>query len=184
MVGTRDARERVMSATVELLREGGLRAAAPAAIAERAGAGKMSLYRHFGGKDDLVAAALRDYLPNQVTRLLGDWNGDDPRQRVLTVFDRLAGLADDGTLSACVYVTTRLEVADANHPAAPVAGEYKDEIAKAFAEALTEMGHPDPETTARMISLQVDGAVVHAVVYGNSRPIHDARRVVEMLLDM
>jgi hypothetical protein len=38
----------------------GLDAATPAAIAERAGGGKMSLYRHFAGKDELVAEALAE----------------------------------------------------------------------------------------------------------------------------
>ncbi|MET9625838.1 TetR/AcrR family transcriptional regulator [Lentzea sp. NPDC006480] len=183
MAGTRDAKQRVMDATVELIREGGLRAAAPAAIAERAGAGKMSLYRHFGGKDELVAEALRDFLPRQLALLLGDWDDPDPRQRVLGVFDRLARFADKGTLRACVYVSTRLEVADADHPASPLAGEYKDLVTQAFAEAVEELGRKDSEAIGRMIAIQVDGAVVHAIVHGDSRPLKDARRVVEMLLD-
>jgi AcrR family transcriptional regulator len=182
MAGTRDAKQRVMDATVELIREGGLRAAAPAAIAERAGAGKMSLYRHFGGKDELVAEALRDFLPRQLALLLGDWDDKDPRRRILDVFDRLAHFADNGTLSACVYFGTRLE-AGADHPAAPLAGEYKDEVARAFTNAVKELGHKDPETIGRMISMQVDGAVVHSIVYGDSRPLKDARRIVEILLD-
>ncbi|ANZ38082.1 hypothetical protein BBK82_20470 [Lentzea guizhouensis] len=172
-----------MDATVELIREGGLRAAAPAAIAERAGAGKMSLYRHFDGKDDLVAEALKDYLPQQLALLLGPWDAPDPRQRILDVFDRLARVADNGTIKACVYVTTRLEAADASHPAAPLAVTYKNNVVKAFTDALAEMGHADPETTGRMIAMQVDAAVVHAIVYGNARPVHDARRIVEMLLN-
>ncbi|MEV6239811.1 TetR/AcrR family transcriptional regulator [Lentzea sp. NPDC051838] len=182
MAGTRDAKQRVMDATVELIREGGLRAAAPAAIAERAGAGKMSLYRHFEGKDELVAEALRGFLPEQLALLLGDWDDPDPRQRVLGVFDRLADLADNGTLSACVYVGTLLETG-ADHPAASLAAEYKDLVAGAFTKAAKEMGHSDPETVGRMIAIQVDGAVVHGLVYGDSRPLKDARRIVEMLLD-
>ena len=180
MSGTRDARQRVLHATVELLYEGGLRAAAPAAIAERAGAGKMSLYRHFDGKDDLVAAALRDYVPTQVERLLGP--DDNPRQRILAIFDRLADYAAMGTLNTCVYVTTRLELADADHPAALVATEYKREIAAALAALLREMDHPDPDSTARVISMLIDGAAVHALIAGDPGPIRDARRAVEALL--
>lgn len=171
-----------MDATVELLREGGLRAAAPAAIAERAGAGKMSLYRHFGGKDDLVAAALRDHLPTQKQRLMGTRDDRGPRQWILAVFDRLAGLADDGTLTACVYLTTRLEVADLDHPAVSVAGEYKREIVEAFAELLREIGHEDAEPTARVISMLLDGAVVHSIIAGDSAPLKDARVAVERML--
>ena len=60
MAGTRDARQRILDAAGELVTTGGLAAATPAAIAERAGAGKMSLYRHFSGKDELVAEALAE----------------------------------------------------------------------------------------------------------------------------
>ena len=60
MAGTRDARQRILEAAAELVTVGGLDAATPAAIAERAGAGKMSLYRHFSGKDELVAEALAE----------------------------------------------------------------------------------------------------------------------------
>jgi AcrR family transcriptional regulator len=60
MAGTRDARQRILDATADLVTAGGLDAATPAAIAERADAGKMSLYRHFSGKDELVAEALAE----------------------------------------------------------------------------------------------------------------------------
>lgn len=172
-----------MHATVELLREGGLRAAAPAAIAERAGAGKMSLYRHFGGKDELIAEALRDNSRGaQHKMLVGPEAEDDPRQRVLAIFDRLARRADEGTLRPCIYLTTRLEVAEADHPAAPVAGEYKREVASTLASWLREMDHSDPEFTARTISILIDGSIVHAIMLGSSAPIRDARHAVEILL--
>lgn len=171
-----------MHATVELLREGGLRAAAPAAVADRAGAGKMSLYRHFGGKDELVAEALRDHGPAQKQALIGPAVQDDPRQRVLSIFDRLASRADQGVLRPCVYLTTRLEVADANHPAVPVTAEYKRDFADTVASWLREMRHPEPEPTARMISMLIDGGIAHAIINGNSDPLRDARRAVEILL--
>ncbi|MFC0438263.1 TetR family transcriptional regulator C-terminal domain-containing protein [Kutzneria buriramensis] len=62
-------------------------------------------------------------------------------------------------------------------------GAYEEEIAKAFTDTLRELAHPDPEAAARTISLLVDGSVAHSIVYGDSTPIKDARRMVEMLLD-
>lgn len=172
-----------MHATVELLREGGLRAAAPAAIAERAGAGKMSLYRHFGGKDELIAEALRDNGPGAMHKsLVGTTVEDDPRQRILAIFDRLARRAEEGTLRPCIYVTTRLEVTDPDHPAVPVTGEYKREVADTLASWLRDLGHPEPESTARAISILIDGSIVHAIMLDSSGPIHDARHAAETLL--
>ena len=77
MAGTRDARQRILEATADLVTAGGLDAATPAAIAERAGAGKMSLYRHFSGKDELVAEALAERDLDLRAWLIGDRAGRD-----------------------------------------------------------------------------------------------------------
>ena len=172
----------MLHATVELLREGGLRAAAPAAIADRAGAGKMSLYRHFGGKDELVTEALRDYAPAQLDAVLGPEGDGDPRRRVLAIFDRIARLADEGVLTPCIYLTTRLEVADAGHPTAPVSAEYKRSVADELARWLRKLGHAEPERTANVISMLMDGAIEHSIIAGDSGPARDARAAVETLL--
>src|SRR4029077_5858493 len=94
MAGTRDARQRILEATAELVTVGGLAAATPAAIAERAGAGKMSLYRHFPGKDELVAEALAERDLDYRAWLIGDPADGTARERLLALFDRTAGRAD------------------------------------------------------------------------------------------
>src|ERR1700694_3874708 len=52
-------RDRILAAARELFYRHGIRAVGVDAIAEAAGTNKMTLYRHFGSKDDLVAAYLR-----------------------------------------------------------------------------------------------------------------------------
>jgi len=51
------ARAKLLRATAELLREGGVGAVSIEAVARRAGVAKTTLYRHFGGIDGLVFAA-------------------------------------------------------------------------------------------------------------------------------
>src|SRR5271163_4217770 len=94
MAGTRDARQRILEATAELVTVGGLDAATPAAIAERAGAGKMSLYRHFSGKDELVAEALASRDLDYREWLLGLPADGTPCERLLALFDLVASNAD------------------------------------------------------------------------------------------
>ncbi len=52
-------RERIIATARELFRKHGIRGIGVDAIAEFAGTNKMTLYRHFGSKDDLVVACLR-----------------------------------------------------------------------------------------------------------------------------
>src|SRR5215813_2710960 len=53
-------RERIISTARDLFRKHGIRGIGVDAIAEAAGTNKMTLYRHFGSKDELIAECLRD----------------------------------------------------------------------------------------------------------------------------
>src|ERR1700759_3984398 len=128
MPGKRDARQRILAATADLVTTGGLDAATPAAIAERAGAGKMSLYRHFSGKDELVAEALAERDLGYRARLVGDPADGTPHERLLALFDRVARAADraGSRFVGCPYVRARLDLPEDDHPAAPVVAAHKD----------------------------------------------------------
>jgi AcrR family transcriptional regulator len=184
MVGTRDARQRILDATAELVAVGGLDAATPAAIAERAGAGKMSLYRHFSGKDELVAEALAERDPDYRAWLIGDPAAGTPRERLLALFDRAARRADHSGSSfiGCPYVSTRLGLPDDDHPAAPVVVAHKDGMRRELAALLTEVGVPDPEQKAQVVLMLLDGAVVHSVIRGNGDPLREARAALPGLI--
>jgi len=52
-------RERILATAVELFYRHGIRAVGVDSIAEAAGTNKMTLYRHFTSKDELVAEYLR-----------------------------------------------------------------------------------------------------------------------------
>jgi AcrR family transcriptional regulator len=184
MAGTRDARERILEAAAQLVAAGGLDAATPAAIAERAGAGKMSLYRHFRGKDELVAEALAARDLDYRAWLVGDPADGTARDRLLALFDRVARRADrsGGGFIGCPYVHARLDVPDDNHPAAPVVVAHKDGIRSELAALLTEMGVPDPERRAHVVLILLDGAIVHAVIRGNGDPLREARAALPALI--
>jgi AcrR family transcriptional regulator len=184
MAGTRDARRRILEATAELVTAGGLDAATPAAIAERAGAGKMSLYRHFSGKDELVAEALAERDPGYRAWLVGDAGDGTPDERLLALFDRAASRADKSGRSfiGCPYVHARLDLPDDDHPAAGVVAAHKDGMLRDLAALLTEMGVRDPEQRAHVVLMLLDGAVVHSVIRGNGDPLRAARSALPGLI--
>src|SRR5216684_3442910 len=184
MAGTRDARQRILDAAGELVTMEGVATATPAAIAERAGAGKMSLYRHFSGKDELVAEALAERDLDYRAWLIGDPADGSARERLLALFDRGAARADQlGTsFIGCPYVAARLGLPDDDHPAAPVVVAHKDGMLRELAALLSEIGLPDPEQRAQVVLMLLDGAVVHSVIRGNGDPLRDARAALPALL--
>lgn len=184
MAGKRDARQRILDAAGELVATGGLAAATPAAIAERAGAGKMSLYRHFSGKDELVAEALAEQDLTYRVLLLGDSADVSPRERLLAMFDHAAGVADRlGTrFIGCPYVSARLDLPDDDHPAAPVVVAHKDGMLRELAALLARIGVADPEQRAEVVLMLLDGAVVHSVIRGSGDPLREARAALPALI--
>ena len=112
--------------------------------------------------------------PSTGRRLLGAPVGT-PRERVERMLDAAADRADRPGYRGCAYVDTRVEVADPDHPVAPVAQAHKRAMNAALGEMLAEAGDPEPESTALLIQMLFDGAIVHAVVMGNGGPIRAAR---------
>ena len=184
MAGTRDARRRILEATADLVTTRGFDAASPAAIAERANAGKMSLYRHFSGKDEVVAEALAERDPGFRRWLLGDPADGTPRERLLALFERAADRADHGGSSfiGCPYVSARLNLPDDDHPAAPVVVAHKDGMRRELAALLAEIGVPDSEQQAHVVLMLLDGAAVHSVIRGNGDPLRAARAALPGLI--
>src|SRR6478609_304381 len=74
-------RDRIVSMACELFRQHGIRGIGVDAIAEAADTNKMTLYRHFGSKDDLICEALKDSSQtlDQAWKDLETNNPGDPR---------------------------------------------------------------------------------------------------------
>src|SRR5258708_38650997 len=112
-------RARILAAAGELFYREGIRAVGVEAIAEAAGTNKMTLYRHFASKDDLVAEYLRERakLANAAwDRLAAAYPGDalaQLRAWIAKMAERLASADERG----CAVVNSAGELPDKNHPA-------------------------------------------------------------------
>ena len=88
--GQGSGRERLSRAAYELFSREGVRAVGVDAVIARAGTAKMTLYRNFPSKDDLIIEFLRrreqlwtrDWLETESTR-----RGQTPRDQLLAIFD-------------------------------------------------------------------------------------------------
>src|SRR5580700_703243 len=84
-------RERILAVAAELFYRHGIRAVGVESIAEAAGTNKMTLYRHFTSKDELVA----EYLRQEAGKADGWWarlEADHPGDPLAQVRTWLAGM--------------------------------------------------------------------------------------------
>jgi AcrR family transcriptional regulator len=161
-------RDRVLAAAAELFIREGVNAVGVDRLAQQAEVSKRSIYQHFDGKDDIVAAMLREYGPRVVAGYFAEEDDRTPRDRVLHVFDTLHAAAQAGDFYGCPFVNVATELRDREHPAALVARHFKDELTDYFERQAVAAGAHDANTLALQLTLLFDGASASAAMRGGT----------------
>ncbi len=177
-------RERLLASAQRLTADKGVGIGVDA-ILEDASVARRSLYQHFGGKDELIAASLLEsaHKDEERYRAALDSGGSDPRQRVLAVFDQLDQTTSTPGFRGCRYVSAELSLTDPNHPAHQVTHTYTERLHALFEKELADLGNPNPPAAADQILVLIDGVLVLATLRPGSHPALTVRPLVEQLLD-
>ncbi|MGW0480558.1 TetR/AcrR family transcriptional regulator [Nonomuraea sp. NPDC003214] len=175
-------RERLLEAASDLTYEQGVHVGVDA-ILKRADVARRSLYQHFGGKDGLIAETLATAGLDARYRQVMDGAGDDPRDRVLAVFDALDEITTRPTFRGCRYTAADLALTDRDHPAHAEVRAYKERLRGLFEDELRRHGHPEPGFGADQILVLIDGVLAHAVTRPGAHPARAARAMAEAVLD-
>ncbi|WP_105435815.1 TetR/AcrR family transcriptional regulator [Neorhizobium tomejilense] len=160
-------RDRIVSSAAALFRKFGIRGIGVDAIAEAAQTNKMTLYRKFGSKDELLCATLR-----QVTQRAGavwdelerDFSGDAAAQLKRWVEFQVDRLEQEP--GGCDLVNAAVELRDSNHPAHAVVQESKNSQRNRLAAVCEAAGSSNPQLLADTLSLLLEGARVSVQTSG------------------
>jgi AcrR family transcriptional regulator len=176
-------RQRLLDAAADLFYRQGVGTVGVDLISTTAGVSKRTLYQQFDSKDQLIAESLDAHGPAILDRYLPAEDDDaTPRQRILAVFDGLAGWTAAQEYRGCPFINTCAEIADPGHPARRVAHAYKQRLRDFFARQASLARAGDPQLLADQLAIVFDGAIVQAVARLTHRP--DApRAAAQALLD-
>ena len=181
----RPARERIFETAKELFYQHGIRAVGVDAIAASADATKMTLYRNFPSKDELVAEILRE----QVKEYWEWWDDliashpDDPRAQLQAVLDGLSAEACcDENSYGCALANAAIELHDEAHPARRVAVEHRRELRRRFVELARQAGAKSDEL-ADGLMLLIEGAWATRATLGFHRPAVSVSSVGRTIID-
>jgi AcrR family transcriptional regulator len=161
-------RDRILTAAGELFYRHGIRAVGVDAIAEAAGTNKMTLYRHFSSKDELVAEYLRQWAKQADAcwdRLRELHPGDELAQLgawLREMADHVASIDERG----CALANAAVELPDKSHPARRVIEEFKTAQRMRLVELARTAGLSEPEMLADELHLLLEGARVSAQSVG------------------
>src|SRR6187455_2791654 len=120
-------RERILTAASDLFYRQGIRAVGVEAIAEAAGTNKMTLYRHFSSKDELVAEYLRCLAATagKFWDELAAAHPGDPRAQLRGWLAAMQAHVLDTDQRGCALANAAVELPDKEHPARHVIEQYK-----------------------------------------------------------
>jgi AcrR family transcriptional regulator len=161
-------RARILAAAGELFYRHGIRAVGVESIAEAAGTNKMTLYRHFESKDELVA----EYLRQQAAKAEAWWAGleaqhaGDPLGHIRAWLAAMAAHVADCNARGCALANAAVELPEKEHPARVVIEETKRRQREALIGLCAKAGLSEPEMLADEFLLLIEGARVTAQSMG------------------
>jgi AcrR family transcriptional regulator len=179
------AQEHLLRAAGELFYREGVRAVGVDAVVERAGVNKMSLYRQFSSKDELVMAYLEkqdERFFRYVERSFAQHPGE-PAKQLQQYFDDLAVRASVDDYRGCPFVNVSVEFADTAHPARQFVFRNKQRLMARLLELSTAAGADDPDALANGLGVLIEGVYAASQTYGpGCGPIAAAPKVAALLI--
>jgi AcrR family transcriptional regulator len=159
---TAPVRERLVEAASELFYAQGLRAVSADKIIERVGTTKVTFYRHFRTKDDLVVAYLegRAALEREGVGAAIARAGGDVETALRLVSEGLGAVACRPGFRGCPFINAAAEYPDPGSPVRRLVDEHRAWYSATFERLIAPLGLPDQAAVADELMLLRDGAMV------------------------
>ena len=178
------AKQRALDAAYDLFRINGTRSIGIDAIVQRSGVAKMSLYRHFRSKEELITAFLKrreelwtiDWLKSELYR-----RAASPADRLLVVFDLFDGWYQSSEFDGCSFINVLLEYPK-GHKARLSATAHLATIRDIFEELARSLEIKEAQTFANTWHMMMKGSIV-AACEGNLGAAREIKVAAQLYLE-
>jgi AcrR family transcriptional regulator len=154
-------RERIVACALDLFHRNGIRGVGVEAIVEAAHTNKMTLYRHFDSKDDLILEYL-NYKGRKTdetwAKIETTWPGDPVSQLYGLIRQAAKSIAEDER--GCDLANAAVELTEQGHPGLKVIEDFKVQHRDRLAKLCKAAGASQPDLLADSLMLLVEGARV------------------------
>lgn len=154
-------RERIVEVATELFYAQGLRAVSADKIIARVGITKVTFYRHFPTKDDLIVAYL-ERRARWEREAIADarQSADDVPGAFRIIAEAIGAESCSAGFRGCPFINAAAEYADPDHPVRRVVDAHRRWFRHAIQDLLDEISVPDPARVADQLVMLRDGAMV------------------------
>lgn len=185
----RSKRDELIDTALTMFSQDGFHSTGINSILEKAGVAKMTLYKHFKSKDDLVIATLRrrDEQFRQWFTSYIEAASNQPEERLLAVFDALDLWFNNQAIPGekfrgCTFINAAAEYEDSNSSVRSTCAEHK-RLMRGYIRGLAEQaGVKNAEQLSEQLNLLIEGAITNAYVCHDTTSALTAKNVAESLL--
>lgn len=147
-----------------------------------AGVSLKRLYSEFPSKEDIVLAVMKrrhELWTTGVSALVDD--AETPRDRLLAIYDYLAGWFSDDSFRGCGFINAFGELGGVSPAVATITREHKASFQDYVADLVADAGAP--ASLAPQLAILAEGAQTTAAITGSPEAALHARRAAETLID-
>ena len=174
---TSEARQRILETADRLFYQEGVRAVGIDRIIAEARVAKMSLYKHFPSKDDLILAVLK-YREESVLgffRSAMERHGKKAKNPLRAFFAALKDFFESPGFRGCPFQNAAVELADPAHPGTEFVRGHKQRFSEFLGGLVEQTVGKAAAKVAPAVNILVEGAIITAVIQGNPEAADVAR---------
>lgn len=180
-------RDQLIDTALGLFNREGYHATGIDRILAEAGVAKMTLYKHFKSKNDLILAALMRRDERWLAWFLEALERHAQQRpgaggRLLAVFDALEDWFQGPDFYGCMFIKAAAEYPDLEDPIHAAAALHHRNVLSHLRALAQQAGAKRPAKLAREILLLVEGAIAVTQVNGQVGAAREATHVAEILI--
>ncbi|MGA2494314.1 MAG: TetR/AcrR family transcriptional regulator [Roseiarcus sp.] len=177
-------RERIVACALDLFHRNGIRGVGVEAIVEAAHTNKMTLYRHFDSKDDLILEYL-NYKGRKTdetwAKIEATWPGDPVGQLYGIIRQAAKSIVEDER--GCDLANAAVELTEQGHPGLKVIEDFKVQHRNRLAKLCEAAGASQPDLLADSLMLLIEGARVSRRSVGTQGPSANLVRTADAVIE-
>jgi len=177
-------KDKVFKTAARMFYQHGYRAIGVDTLAAESGIGKMTLYRHYPTKDDLIVAYLKDsndLFWSNFEQIIKD--APTAREKILSFFEGLQDYVQSPSCYGCPFLNVATEYPETDYLGHQVAIEHKQSVRTRFRQLAKEAGAKKPDVLADQLFLLMDGAYMASRMFGAKNPAAHLAETAQVLVD-
>jgi AcrR family transcriptional regulator len=181
---TRNLQEHILKTASELFYCHGIKATGIDTIIKATGVAKMSLYKYFPSKNDLILAHLQRsavFLTNSIINGISQ-KAKQPDQQLLAIFDVFDEIVCNPEFRGCPFINATAEFAETGHPVQQATAKFYQGFCEIMSDLARQAGAKDADLLAEQLAMLISGAIVREQVQKGIGAIPTAKAAAEVLI--